>query len=152
MNLKGREGHGIVERDDYQRVLADVDRIVRESIDPATGKSAVDFVEHMAPRDPRELAETQSDLVFVWKGAAASWEHPSLGRIGPVPYRRTGGHTGASGVAYIRAQNLLAGERGIRSAFDVVPTIIALLGQPRASSLSGASLLSPPEAAKTRIA
>lgn len=146
VNLKGREVRGTVEREDYQRVLADVERIARESIDPATGKSAVDFVEHTAPRDPRDLAETQTDLVFVWKGAAASLEHPLFGRIGPVPYRRTGGHTGPSGVAYIRAQDLPAGERGTRSAFDVVPTIIDLLGQPRAASLSGASLLSAPEA------
>jgi hypothetical protein len=156
VNLKGREVRGIVERNDYQRVLADVERVVRESIDPATRKSVVDFVEYTAPQDPGELAETQSDLVFVWKGTAASLEHPSLGRIGPVPYRRTGGHTGPSGVAFIRAQNLPAGERGTRSAFDVVPTIIELMGQPRAASLSGGSLLSPPEAlhyaAKARIA
>jgi predicted AlkP superfamily phosphohydrolase/phosphomutase len=141
VNLKGREARGIVERDDYQRVLADVERAAREAIDPATGKSAVDYVEHTAPHDPRDLAETQADLVFVWKGAAASLEHPSLGRIGPVPYRRTGGHTGPSGVAYIRARGLPAGERGTRSAFDVVPTIMDLLGQPRDPSLSGEGLL-----------
>ena len=141
VNLRGRESRGIVDPGNYQRVLADVERLVRESIDPATKRSAVDFVEYTAPRDPGEMAETQADLVFVWKGTVSSLEHPSLGRIGPLPYRRTGGHTGASGMAYIKSHRLPAGEWGTRSAFDVVPTIIDLLGQPQAPSISGSSLL-----------
>jgi hypothetical protein len=142
VNLKGRESCGLVEPADYQQVLSEVAKTVRESRDPATGESVVDFVESMAPHDPRELEETQADMVFVWKGTASSFEHPTLGRIGPVPYRRTGGHTGASGMAYVHAQWLPAGERGMRSAFDVVPTLLDLLGCSRTASVSGASLLS----------
>ena len=141
VNLRGRESRGIVEPGDYSNVIAETERIARESIDPATGKSAVDFVEHTAPRDPNELAETQADLVISWKGTVASLEHPTLGRVGPIPYFRTGGHTGLSGFAYIRAQGLSAGDKGTRSSFDVVPTIIDLLGHPRVHSLSGTTLL-----------
>ena len=141
LNLIGRERRGIVKTGDYQRVLAGVESLVRECIDPATRESAVDFVEYPAPKDPRELASTQADLIVVWKGTQMCLDHPSLGRIGPVPYRRTGGHTGLFGMANVRADRFPVGDHGIRSAFDVVPTIIGLMGQRQSRPLSGRSFL-----------
>jgi hypothetical protein len=145
INLKSREASGKVELADYKSALFEIERIVRECTDPATGETVVDFVEYTAPPDPAELHETQADLVFVWKGAAAAFQHPVLGRIGPLPYRRTGGHTGASGVAYVRATGLSPGERGTRSAYDVVPTIMTALGEETKIPVSGSSLLSRAE-------
>jgi len=145
VNLIGREAQGIVSVEDYGRVLSGVESLIRACIDPATGESAVDFVEYPAPRDPREAASTQADLHVIWKGPAMCLQHPSLGRVGPVPFRRTGGHTGLHGMAYVRAGDVMAGDKGIRSAFDVVPTIIELLGLEQDRSLSGASLLSSSE-------
>jgi predicted AlkP superfamily phosphohydrolase/phosphomutase len=142
VNLLGREAHGSVRVENYRQVLEEVERLARDCIDPATGESAVDFVEYPAPRDPRALAATQVDLIIVWKGAAACFEHPTLGRVGPVPYRRTGGHTGPYGMAYVRAADRPAGDRGTRSSFDVVPTIIDLMGQAPLRSVSGTSLFS----------
>ena len=147
LNLIGRERKGVVEIADYQRVLAGVESLVRACIDPATGESAVEFVEYPAPRDPRELASTQADLIVVWKGSATCLEHPSLGRIGPLPYRRTGGHTGPFGMAYIQADRASVGDHGIRSAFDVVPTIIELTGCRPDRFVSGTSLLSSRQSA-----
>lgn len=145
VNLRGREASGMVELTDYKSVLLEIERMVRACTDPATGESVVDFVEYTAPPDPAELHETQADLVFVWKGAAAAFQHPVLGRIGPLPYRRTGGHTGPSGVAYVHATGLSPGERGTRSAYDVVPTIITALDEESKSPVSGTSLLSRDE-------
>ena len=142
LNLIGRERDGIVKPGEYGRVLGSVEALVRECIDPATGTSAVDFVRYPAPKDPQELTSTQSDLVVVWKGTPVCLEHPSLGRIGPVPYRRTGGHTGPFGMAYVRSDGVPIGDHGVRSAFDVAPTIIALTGSPQRRSLSGKSLSS----------
>ena len=141
LNLAGRESHGTVAVESYRSVLESVEKLLRECVDPATGESAVDFVEYPALQNPLAAGSTQSDLVVVWKGAATCLEHPLLGRIGPVPYRRTGGHTGRYGMAYIRADNRRVGDRGVASAFDLVPTIIDLIGQPRLRSLSGTSLL-----------
>jgi predicted AlkP superfamily phosphohydrolase/phosphomutase len=148
LNVRGRERDGIVEAADYRRVLTEVENLVRGSIDPATGEHAVDHVEHHARSDPRELAPTQADLVVIWKGTPACLDHPTLGRIGPVPYRRTGGHTGDSGFAYVLdGRGKQGADGGIRSSFDVVPTIIELLGLPNNPSLSGTSLLSDPATA-----
>jgi predicted AlkP superfamily phosphohydrolase/phosphomutase len=142
LNLIGRERRGVVSIENYRRVLADVEELIRACVDPATGEGVVDSIEYPALKHPRELPATRADLNVVWKGTAVCLEHPTLGRLGPVPYRRTGGHTGPFGMAYIRADDIPAGDRGIRSTFDVVPTIIELLGQPSDGFRSGKSLLS----------
>jgi len=141
LNLMGRESGGRVRPEDYRREVSGIESVIRAAIDPATGQSAVGYVERPELDDPRALAPTQSDLTVVWKGAAISLDHPTVGRIGPVPYRRMGGHTGPYGVAYIRAEGIAAGDRGIRSAFDVVPTLIELTGRGSHRPLSGKSLL-----------
>jgi hypothetical protein len=44
-------------------------------------------------------------------------------------------------MAYVSGDGIAPGDRGTRSSFDVVPTLIDLLGERRPSGLSGASLL-----------
>jgi hypothetical protein len=68
--------------------------------------------------------------------------HPEHGQIGPIPYRRTGGHTGGSGFALVHGEGIQPGEYGTRSAYDVVPTLCELLGHPSLEGLSGGSLMS----------
>ena len=63
-------------------------------------------------RDPRRLGATEADLVFIWTGPLA-FDHPSLGRIGPIPFRRTGGHTGPFGMAYLHGPGIIPGDRGV---------------------------------------
>jgi hypothetical protein len=87
------------------------------------------------------MGETDADVVFVWRGAPSGFRHPRLGQIGPVPYRRTGGHTGGPGFAYLAGTPLAAGDYGTRSAFDVVPTVLDLLCAGGVQRVSGVSLL-----------
>jgi hypothetical protein len=44
-------------------------------------------------------------------------------------------------MAYVQAPGLEPGDRGVRSAFDVVPTIARLLGARPPAGVSGESLL-----------
>jgi hypothetical protein len=44
-------------------------------------------------------------------------------------------------MAYVVAPGLEPGDRGVRSAFDVVPTIVRLLGDQPPAHISGKSLL-----------
>jgi predicted AlkP superfamily phosphohydrolase/phosphomutase len=140
LNLIGRERRGMIRPEEYPQALERMERLVRDCTDPATGESIVDVVEYQAPRNPRAATQTQADLVFVWKGALACFDHPTLGRIGPVPYRRPGGHTGLAGMAFVHGAERV-GDFGTRSSFDVVPTIIDMMGLPPQRSLSGTSLL-----------
>jgi hypothetical protein len=53
---------------------------------------------------------------------------------------RTGNHS-RNGFAFVTAPGLEPGDRGVRSAFDVTPTILDLLGRRARSSIAGTSLL-----------
>jgi hypothetical protein len=45
-------------------------------------------------------------------------------------------------MAYLAGDGIAAGDYGVRSSFDVVPTIVELLGEPLPAGLSGQSLFS----------
>jgi predicted AlkP superfamily phosphohydrolase/phosphomutase len=141
INLDGRESAGCVPLSEYEAQCDRIESLLRECRDPATGCGVVEHVERVGERAPLALCETESDVIVVWKGTFCALEHPTLGRVGPVPYRRPGGHTGPFGMAYVCNAGLKPGDRGIRSSFDVVPTLIELLGEPTPEGLSGASLL-----------
>ena len=141
INLKGRELKGMVDPAHYRQMCDELEALLHECCDPRTGKGVVDFIERPAgSRDPRTLGPTECDLMVVWNGPLAL-DHPRHGRIGPVPYRRSGGHTGPYGMAYFVGSDLLTGDYGVRSSFDVVPTIIELLGEQVPVRISGTSLL-----------
>ncbi len=127
INLRGRERHGIVELSQYEETCRTLETLLGECRDPRTGEPAVATIERASTANPLALASSESDLLVVWRDVVAALEHPRLGLIGPVPLRRTGGHT-RHGIAYLAAPGLEPGERGVRSSFDVVPTIVQLLG------------------------
>jgi len=141
INLKGRERDGIVEASRYENVCRNIETLLRECRNPLTGEPAVESIERASAGDPLRLGSSESDLLVVWRGVATALEHPRLGLIGPVPLRRTGGHTGRYGIAYVRAPGIRVGDHGVRSAFDVAPTIIELLGCESDAAVSGTSLL-----------
>ena len=141
VNLRGRERGGVVEPSDYEETCRGLERLIRECRNPLTGEEAVETVERPPIRDPLALGGSQCDLQIVWRGVATALEHPRLGLVGPVPPRRTGGHTGAHGVAYVVAPGLAPADRGVRSSFDVAPTFVELLGGPTVDGMSGTSLL-----------
>jgi predicted AlkP superfamily phosphohydrolase/phosphomutase len=143
INLRGRERYGIVELSQYEETCRTLETLLGECRDPRTGEPTVATIERASTANPLALASSESDLLVVWRDVAAALEHPRLGLIGPVPLRRTGGHT-RHGIAYLAARGLEPGERGVRSSFDVVPTIVQLLGAEPTTRLAGKSLLSAP--------
>ena len=142
INLKGREADGRVNASEYEALCDELEATIRECRDPATGAEVVGHIERVEGRDPLTVGPTEPDLAVVWKGTFCALEHPTLGLVGPVPFRRTGGHTGPFGMAYFSNVEVEPGDHGVRSAFDVVPTICELLGEPPPEGLSGDSLLS----------
>jgi predicted AlkP superfamily phosphohydrolase/phosphomutase len=141
INLAGRESQGLVPASEYGARCDELEATLRECRDPATGAEVVEHVERVEGRDPITLGPTESDMVVVWRGTFCALEHPTLGRVGPVPFRRTGGHTGRYGLAYLSYAGVEAGDRGLRSSFDVVPTLCELLGETPPAGTSGDSLL-----------
>jgi hypothetical protein len=143
INLRGRERNGIVELSQYEETCRTIENLLGECHDPRTGRPIVAKIERASTRNPMALPNSESDLLVVWRDVAAALEHPRLGLIGPVPLRRTGGHT-RQGVAYLAARGIEPGERGVHSSFDVVPTIVQLLGVEVTTCVAGKSLLRAP--------
>lgn len=141
INLAERESQGKISPSDYPAVCDEIESVVRACRDYVTGEPIVDFVERCGGTDPRKLGPSDADLIVVWRGAALGVDHPTLGRIGPIPCRRTGGHTGPYGMAYINGQGVSPGDFGVRSSFDVVPTLCRLLGERVPADMTGKSLL-----------
>jgi len=140
INLQGRESRGIVAPQDYDLVCDEVETLVRDCRNALTGAPVVAHIER-ASRPDHTLASSEADLLIVWKDAPLGIVHPRLGTIGPVPYRRTGGHTGGAGFAHVIGEGVKPGAHGVRSAFDVVPTVVDMLGGTPAR-LSGESFRS----------
>ena len=140
INLKGRERNGIVEPSRYDETCRQIETLVRECRNPLTGESAVERVERASTRDPLALEGSEADVVVVWRGIASALEHPRLGLIGPIALRRTGGHTGRHGLAYIVAPGVRPGDHGVRSSFDVAPTLVQLLGCAPIPGMTGTAL------------
>jgi hypothetical protein len=126
---------------EYAAVCDEVEDLVRACRDSATGEAVIDYIERCGGSDPRTLGPSESDLVAVWRGAAVGFDPPVLGRVGPVPFRRPGGHTGPFRIAYVSGKGITPGDFGMWSSFDVVPTIVDLLGETVPPGLSGCSLL-----------
>jgi predicted AlkP superfamily phosphohydrolase/phosphomutase len=139
LNLAGREAQGIVAPDDYESTLDGIEAMLRRCRDVITRQPVVARIERPAAQAPLQLSATEADLIIEWQGAPLGFDHPTLGRIGPLPYRRTGGHTGRHGVAYVCGPGIEPGDYGEASAFDVVPTAIDLLDRAPSRALSGAS-------------
>ena len=146
INLEGRERDGVVRLNEYEAERQRITEVIEACRDTVTGEPVVEAVEFAETRNPMELGPTEADLIFVWRGAAAGFVHPELGQMGPVPYRRTGGHTKPAGFAYIAGSPLAPADYGTRSAFDIVPTLIDLLSGAKGAGnakVSGNSLLGP---------
>jgi hypothetical protein len=138
INLRGRESNGIVEPEEYEAACDEVESVLRECRNFSTGEAIVARIDRNS-HPPGSLADSEADIMVVWRGAALGFDHPRLGRIGPLPYRRTGGHTGDSGIAYFFGPDIGPGEYDRRSAFDIVPTVIEMLGESASMPVSGKS-------------
>lgn len=112
INLAGRESEGHVPVSEYEAECDEIETLLDACRDAATGEKVVERVERIRDRDPRTLDRSESDIVVVWKGLFSALDHPTLGRVGPVPFRRPGGHAGRFGMAYISNAGIESDDRG----------------------------------------
>src|SRR5262249_7113389 len=139
LNLAERERDGRVRVAEYAAKLDEICALLEECRDPRTGAPVVAKIARPVADDPLNAGATESDLVVIWRGSPLAIQHPRFDLIGPVPFRRTGGHSGGAGVAYVLSDRLPRGDIGLVSAFDIVPTLIDLLEAPALDYVSGHS-------------
>jgi predicted AlkP superfamily phosphohydrolase/phosphomutase len=138
INLRGREACGTVAADDYDRACEEMTRLIGDCRNLLTGQPAVAEI-HRPKKDPHAIGPSEADLYIVWKSAPLGLTTPRHGNIGPVPFRRTGGHTGSRGFLYMAGEGIAPGEGRAMSSFDVIPTVVDLLGEARPAGMSGVS-------------
>ncbi len=141
INLIGRESKGVVSPEDYNQTCDLLEKLLFECRDPRTGLPIITGVNRAQIDDPMQLDDSDADLVVIWQGCPNAFEHPRHGVIGPVPFRRTGGHTGTHGTALISGSGMPAGRYGVRSSHDVLPTLAELLHTSVPGQVSGRSML-----------
>ena len=144
INVRGRERDGIVDPSLYGRFCDELTGHLLALRDARSGLPVVQNV--VRPRtSPLEAGRHLPDadlVVFYHSRPVDVVDSPSVGRIGPVPYARTGGHTNR-GFAIIRAPGCSPGsvlQNG--HVRDLAPTFLSLLGAPASMSLGGTSLMS----------
>ncbi|MEZ5832785.1 MAG: hypothetical protein R3D05_16545 [Dongiaceae bacterium] len=140
LSLAGREHQGRVPAANYSAKLDELCALLEECRDPWTNEPVVRAITRPVAADPLRAGPTEADLVVTWRGSHLAFQHRRLGLIGPAPFRRTGGHTGSTGIAYFSTLRLPLGDIETASAFDIVPTLIDLLDAPRLPYVSGQSL------------
>ncbi|MDJ0520026.1 MAG: alkaline phosphatase family protein [Trichodesmium sp. MO_231.B1] len=143
INLEGREPGGIVAPSEYNAVCQDLTEQLYELKNPRTGESVVKNVVHTrqsaSDRDPKL---PDADLVVVWKDRPADViDSPKFGRIGPVPYRRTGSHR-SRGFLTVKGPGIEGGSILPEGrAVDLPPTILELMGAPIPEYMDGKPLV-----------
>ena len=139
INVAGREARGLVPANEYRSACDNVSNLLRECRNLLTGEKVIADI-NCPKQNPHDVGQSEADLYIEWQSAPLGLLSPRCGAIGPVPYRRTGGHTGGHGFLYITGDGIASRDRGLVSSFDVVPTILDMLGEPKPPGISGRSL------------
>lgn len=128
VNVQGREAHGMVPVEDYDRFCGELEDELGACRDVRTGDPVVEEVIQLRRGAVLEPEGPEADLQVIWSDACDALRHPVAGTIGPFPYRRTGGHA-SGGFALVSEPGIAPSDLGERDALDVTPTLLHLLGR-----------------------
>jgi predicted AlkP superfamily phosphohydrolase/phosphomutase len=141
LNVRGRDRDGIVDPDDYGEVCDEIEAVLRQMTNARTGKPMVARVmrSRTSPLDP-DPRLPDPDLLVLWAPEPADVVDTPFGRIGPLPFNRTGSH--------VERGFLLASGPGMTAdaapdeahALDLAPTILSLVGAPIPAYMEGKPL------------
>jgi predicted AlkP superfamily phosphohydrolase/phosphomutase len=132
INLKGRESQGIVEPSEYDWLCTEITEQLLQLVDGRTGKPVVKRVIRTCKSpliDDSKLIN--ADLIVKWQENPTDVvDSPKYGRIGPVPYFRSGGHR-ERGFLMAKGEGIAANSSfGSGNVVDLAPTILNLIGVP----------------------
>ena len=149
LNVKGREEEGLVDPKDYDAVCDEIAEMLTQVIDARTGEKIISKVLRVR-KTPFETDSRQSpaDLIVLFQEEMPTdtVDSPALGRIGPLPFFRPGGHQKQGSTIrncfMVRpAQSVDCEISASGSLEDIPATIAALLGKSLGDGTDGKSLL-----------
>lgn len=150
INLKGREQWGAVAPEDFGRVCARLEAMLLALRDPRRGTPAIAEIVRLRHSAADALAsgssQSDADIVVKWRDHPMDVvDSPEFGRIGPLPFRRSGDHT-PRGFCAVAGEPVSQGMGGLAPdgrLVDLAPTILELLGAAAPAHFDGTSLLTP---------
>lgn len=146
INLQGRDPAGRVAPQDYHRVCDEIEAVLHRLRDGRSGEPVVREVYRTRGRDP--LADDgllpDFDLDVLWHERITDVvDSPDVGRIGPLPHFRAGGHWNR-GFVLAAGPEIAAGTRLPEAeVVDLAPTILGFMGCPVPTHFEGRSVLAP---------
>lgn len=136
LNVKGREPQGFVEPAEIEATLVRIEKALLEWRAPGRTEPVVRKVHRGAALYPGEFAGRLPDLIFELDPSIAARSEPARVPYGehakPYPDHSLEGIWITSGPHFARSV-----ERGRVSVFDLAPTVLALLGLPVYTEMSG---------------
>jgi predicted AlkP superfamily phosphohydrolase/phosphomutase len=139
LNVAGREAEGLVAPDDFVRVGDEIVALLRGLTDPRTGRPIIREIlrtrsaPHGNPKGP------DADIIVLWQPEPTDVvDTAAHGRIGPVPFRRTGDHHNV-GFFAVTGPGLPHAELPDGALADLAPTILDLMGVPVPNHFDGRS-------------
>lgn len=144
INLQGREPNGIVAPSEYNAVCDELSELLYDLKDGRTGKPMVQKImrTRQSPTDS-DPKLPDADLVIIWQDDYTTdvVDSSDLGRIGPVPFHRTGSHR-ARGFLLAQGPDFPAdSELPVGHALDLAPTILDLMGATIPEHCEGKSMV-----------
>ena len=143
LNVRGREGAGVVDARDYGRECDSLAEALLGMVDARSGRPMISKVERMRHDPFDEAGHCPADLVVHWAAIPPvdTVQAPGIGRIGPVPYFRSGGHA-PSGFCVMRGPGITPGSRLPADAqvVDLPATLLELMGRKIPAHMEGRSL------------
>ena len=157
LNVKGRDASGMVDPAEYGRVWDEVAAALRDLRDARTGQPVVTDIIRTRADAFRPAAEraraSDADMIVMWSNRPVDVvDHPAAGRIGPIPFKRSGSHV-HRGFFMARGGEIVPGTRlPERHALDLAPTILDAVGAPIPAHFDGRPILEAPDACLERAA
>ncbi|MCA1992685.1 MAG: alkaline phosphatase family protein [Coleofasciculus sp. S288] len=147
INLQGREAQGIVAPEEYHALCDELTQKLYRLKDARTGEPMVKEIvrTRQSPTDS-DPKLPDADLVIIWQEQYATdvVDSPDIGRIGPVPFNRTGSHR-SDGFLVARGPALTPGSSLPQGhSLDLAPTILNLMGAPIPATFEGKPLIQTP--------
>lgn len=131
VNLRGREPQGCVSPDEYEDVLDEIGRKLKQMRHPVTGQPLVDKVIRSSETYHGPFAKDAPDLQLLTRGL----KYQNIGALQFQSKRWIGqawhsGHHTLDGIFLASGPHLRRAEITGASILDIAPTVLTLLGQP----------------------
>jgi len=145
INLRGRDRAGIVEPADYARYCDELTDAIWGLCNARSGRPIIKSIKRTRT-SPNEDGENlpPADLMITWnpEEPTDTVESPLVGRIGPVPRMRTGGHV-SDGFCMLNGSDIEPGAQLRRDArvTDLTATLFKMLNIAPPPYLEGRSLI-----------